>query len=105
MNAQLTDSEAYTSLAGALDKFLNLEPLVNSIEAVLNDYRPAAYAIAFILLVVGTMREFLYPETRRFLQAVLRRSFLLELSVLHLTLSIGVIKRRKRWLSCQQSSR
>src|SRR5580704_3850418 len=72
MNAQLTDSEAYTSLAGALDKFLNLEPLVNSIEAVLNDYRPAAYAIAFILLVVGTMREFLYPETRRFLQAVLR---------------------------------
>src|SRR5580700_11773695 len=72
MNAQLTDSEAYTSLAGALDKFLNLEPLVNSIESVLNDYRPAAYAIAFILLVVGTMREFLYPETRRFLQAVLR---------------------------------
>src|SRR5271165_5884129 len=72
MNAQMTDSQAYTSLAGALDKFLNLEPLVNSIEAVLNDYRPAAYAIAFILLVVGTMREFLYPETRRFLQAVLR---------------------------------
>src|SRR5271157_5528699 len=72
MNAQLTDSEAYTSLAGALDKFLNLEPLVNSIEGVLNDYRPATYAVAFILLVVGAMREFLYPETRRFLQAVLR---------------------------------
>jgi hypothetical protein len=72
MNTQLTDSAAYTSLAGALDKVFNLEPLVNSIEGVLNDYRPAAYAIAFILLVVGTMREFLYPETRRFLQAVLR---------------------------------
>jgi len=72
MNTQLTDTEAYTSLAGALDKFLNLEPLVNSIEGVLNNYRPAAYAIAFILLVVGTMREFLYPETRRFLQAVLQ---------------------------------
>ena len=55
-----------------MDKFLNLEPLVNSIEGVLNGYRPATYAIAFILLVVGTMREFLYPETRRFLQAVLR---------------------------------
>jgi len=72
MNAQLTDSEAYTSLTGALDKFLNLEPLVNSIEGVLNNYRPAAYAIAFMLLVVGTMREFLYPETRRFFQAVLQ---------------------------------
>jgi hypothetical protein len=72
MSAQLTESAAYTSLAGALDKFLNLAPLVNSIEGVLNDYRPAAYAIAFMLLVVGTMREFLYPETRRFLQAVLQ---------------------------------
>jgi outer membrane protein OmpA-like peptidoglycan-associated protein len=72
MSAQLTESAAYTSLAGALDKFLNLAPLVNSIEGVLNDYRPAAYAIAFMLLVVGTMREFLYPETRRFLQGVLQ---------------------------------
>jgi hypothetical protein len=72
MNAQLTDSEAYTALTGALDKFLNLEPLVNSIEGVLNDYRPAAYPIAFVLLVVGTMREFLYPETRRFFSAVLQ---------------------------------
>jgi hypothetical protein len=72
MNAQLTDSEAYTALAGALDKFLNLEPLVNSIEGVLNDYRPATYPIAFFLLVVGAMREFLYPETRRFFSAVLQ---------------------------------
>jgi hypothetical protein len=72
MNTQLTNAEAYTSLAGALDKFLNLDPLVNSISGVLDDYRPAAYAIAFMLLVVGTMREFLYPETRRFFQAVLQ---------------------------------
>jgi hypothetical protein len=72
MSAQLGDSEAYASLTGALDKFLNLEPLVKSIESVLNDYRPAAYAIAFILLVVGVMREFLYPETRRFFNAVLQ---------------------------------
>jgi hypothetical protein len=86
MNAQLTDSEAYTSLAGALDKFLNLEPLVNSIEAVLNDYRPARRLAVSFKLFYG-------------------RSFLLRLSALHLALSIGVIKLRKRWLSCQQPSR
>ena len=67
----MTDSEAYSSLTGALDGFLNLEPLTKSIEGVLDDYRPAAYAIAFLLLVVGTMREF-QPETRRFFHAVLR---------------------------------
>jgi hypothetical protein len=72
MSAQLTASAAYTSLTGALAKFLDLAPLMNSIEGTLNDYRPAAYAIAFMLLVVGTMREFLYPETRRFLQGVLQ---------------------------------
>jgi hypothetical protein len=72
MDVQLTDSDTYTHLTGALDRFLNLEPLVNSIQGVLNDYEPAAYLIAFIILVVGTMREFLYPETRRFLHSVLR---------------------------------
>ena len=68
----MTDSEAYTSFTGALDRFLNLEPLTKSIEGVLDDYRPATYVIAFLLLVVGTMREFLEPETRRFFHAVLR---------------------------------
>jgi hypothetical protein len=72
MDSQLTDSDTYTHLTGALDRFLNLEPLLNSIQGVLNDYQPAAYVIAFIVLVVGTMREFLYPETRRFLHSVLR---------------------------------
>lgn len=72
MTAQLSDSQIYTSATGALDGFLNLEPLVTSIQAVLNDYQPAAYAIAFVLLTVGTMREFLYPETRRFVEALLR---------------------------------
>ena len=43
-----------------------------SIQRILNDYQPAAYGIAFVLLTVGTMREFLYPETRRFLEALLR---------------------------------
>ncbi len=72
MAAQLSGSAIYTSAAGALDGFLNLDPLVASIQRVLNDYQPAAYAIAFVLLTVGTMREFLYPETRRLLDALLR---------------------------------
>jgi hypothetical protein len=72
MNVQLSGSEAYTSAIGALNGFLNLEPLLDSVQRVLNDYQPAAYAVAFVLLTVGTMREFLYPETRRFLEALLR---------------------------------
>ena len=72
MNTQLSDSQTYTAATGALDGFLNLEPLVDSIQKVLNDYQPAAYAIAFVLLTVGTMREFFYPETRRFFEAILR---------------------------------
>src|SRR5580692_11493206 len=72
MAAQLSGSTIYTSATGALDGFLNLEPLVASIQRVLGDYQPAAYAIAFVLLTVGTMREFLYPETRRFIDALLR---------------------------------
>src|SRR6201996_6656508 len=72
MSAQLSGSAIYTSATGALDGFLNLEPLVGSIQRVMNDYQPAAYAIAFVLLTVGTMREFFYPETRRFLDALLR---------------------------------
>ncbi len=72
MAAQLSGSAIYTSATGALEGFLNLDPLVASIQRVLNDYQPAAYAIAFVLLTVGTMREFLYPETRRLLDALLR---------------------------------
>jgi hypothetical protein len=72
MNVQLSDTGAYTSATGALDGFLNLEPLVASVQRVLNEYQPAVYAVAFVLLTVGTMREFLYPETRRFLAAVLQ---------------------------------
>jgi hypothetical protein len=72
VNIQLSDSQTYTAATGALDGFLNLEPLVASIQRVLNDYQPAAYVIAFVLLTVGTMREFLFPETRRFFEAILR---------------------------------
>jgi hypothetical protein len=72
MTGQSSTSAIYTSATGALDGFLNLEPLVASIQRVLSDYQPAAYAIAFVLLTVGTMREFLYPQTRRFIDALLR---------------------------------
>src|SRR3984957_10198551 len=70
MSVQLSTSGAYTSATGALDGFLNLEPLVNSIQRVLNDYQPAAYALAFVLLTVGTMGEFIYPETGRWMDGV-----------------------------------
>src|ERR1700739_2883540 len=72
MTAQLSGSQIYTSATGALDGFLNLEPLVASIQEVLNSYQPAAYAVSFALLTVGTMREFLYSETRRFVEALVR---------------------------------
>ena len=72
MSVELSNSQIYTSAAGALGEFLNLNPLVASIQQMLNEYLPAVYAIAFVMLTVGTMREFFYPETRRFLEAILR---------------------------------
>ncbi|MBV9298990.1 MAG: hypothetical protein JO066_08435 [Verrucomicrobia bacterium] len=72
MSVELSNSQIYTSAAEALSEFLNLNPLVASIERMLNEYLPAVYAIAFVMLTVGTMREFFYPETRRFLEAILR---------------------------------
>ncbi len=72
MSEQLSDSQTYTSATGALDGFLNLDPLVDAIQRVLNGYQPAAYAIAFVLLTVGTMREFLYAENRRLFETLLR---------------------------------
>ena len=65
-------AKQYVDLAQGLDGFLNLEPLLGSIQTVLNEYLPAVYLIAFVLLVVGTMREFLFLETRRFMQNLLR---------------------------------
>src|SRR6516225_3544669 len=65
-------SKDYADIARGIEGFLNLQPLLNSIQDILNDYFPAAYLIAFVLLVVGTMREFLFPETRRFMQNLLR---------------------------------
>ena len=61
----------YAYLSSELDKFINLDPLVNSIQGAANAYQPAAYAIAFVLLTAGTIREFLHPETRRFFGTLL----------------------------------
>jgi len=52
-------------------KKFGVVPLLGSIQRVLNEYLPAVYLIAFVLLVVGTMREFLFLETRRFMQNLL----------------------------------
>jgi hypothetical protein len=65
-------SKEYADIARGIEGFLNLQPLLNSIQDILNCYFPAAYLVAFVLLVVGTMREFLFPETRRFMQNLLR---------------------------------
>ena len=65
-------AKGYSDVARSLNGFLDFEPLVNSIQLVLNDYLPAVYLIAFVFLVVGALREFLFPETRRFMQTVLR---------------------------------
>ena len=65
-------SKDYADIARGIEGFLNFQPLLNSIQGILDGYFPAAYLIAFVLLVVGTMREFLFPETRRFMQNLLR---------------------------------
>jgi hypothetical protein len=65
-------SKGYADIARGIEGFLNIQPLLNSIQDILNGYFPPAYLIAFVLLVVGTMREFLFPETRRFMQNLLR---------------------------------
>jgi hypothetical protein len=65
-------AKGYSDAARGLNGFLDLEPLLNSIQLVLNDYLPAVCLIAFALLVVGAIREFLSPETRRFMQTLLR---------------------------------
>jgi hypothetical protein len=65
-------AEKYTAYVRDLDGFLNLEPLVSSIQHIFNDYLPASYLIAFVLLVVGVMRGFLFTETRQFMQNLLR---------------------------------
>ncbi len=64
--------DLYTQAAGGLDKYINPDALVASIQSAVSVYMPAAYAIAFVLLTVGTMREFLYPEMRRFFGTLVR---------------------------------
>ncbi|HZC58793.1 MAG TPA: hypothetical protein VE154_02295, partial [Chthoniobacterales bacterium] len=45
---------------------------MNTIQVAVNAYMPAVYAIGFLLLTAGTMREFLWPETKRFFGTLLR---------------------------------
>jgi hypothetical protein len=72
-------AQIYSDLALRLDGFLDLEPLLNSIQSRLNGYLPAVYLIAFVMLVAGAIREFLYPELRRFMQSILRYVLLVAL--------------------------
>jgi hypothetical protein len=62
-----------------LDGFLNFEPLLNSFSTVLNDYRPAIYIIAFVLLVVSAMHGFLQPDSRRFFHTIVHSIVLVAL--------------------------
>jgi hypothetical protein len=75
----MDQAQNYSDLALRLGGFLDLEPLLNSVQSRLNDYLPAVYLIAFVMLVAGAMREFLYPEMRRFMQTVLRYVLLVAL--------------------------
>ena len=72
MGALLPSADLYSQAASGLDKYINPDSLVNTIQSAVSVYMPAAYAIAFVLLTSGTMREFLYPETRRFFGTLLR---------------------------------
>jgi hypothetical protein len=72
MAAFASTGDLYTQAASGLDKYINPDSLADMIQGATNVYMPAAYAIAFVLLTVGTMREFLYPETRRFFGTLLR---------------------------------
>jgi hypothetical protein len=72
MAALPSTGDLYTQAASGLDQYINPDALVNMIQSAVNVYMPAAYALAFVLLTVGTMREFLYPEMRRFFGTLLR---------------------------------
>jgi hypothetical protein len=72
MAAFPSTSELYSQAASGLDKYINPDSLVNTIQVAVNAYMPAVYAIGFLLLTAGTMREFLSAETKRFFGTLLR---------------------------------
>ena len=97
----MDQAQNYSDLALRLGGFLDLEPLLNSIQSRLNDYLPAVYLIAFVMLVAGAMREFLYPEMRRFMQTVLRYVLLVAAYRFPSKVSsTGAIKPLRHWPSC-----
>ena len=65
--------------ADGLKGFLNFQLLLDSLSKILDDYRPATYLVAFILLVVSTMHGFLQPDTRRFFQTLVHSIVLVAL--------------------------
>lgn len=64
--------QAFQLANSALQNFFSLNGLLTAAESMANKYRPVPLAVAFVLLTVGTMRGFLYPETRKFLQNIVR---------------------------------
>jgi hypothetical protein len=68
--------QAFQLANSALQNFFSLNGLLSAIERIADKYRPVPLAIAFVLLTVGTMRGFLYPESKKFLQNIVRAAVL-----------------------------
>lgn len=70
---------SYQNGSKVLDTFLNFQPLLDSLNQILTDYRPATYLIAFMLLVTSTMHGFMHAESRRFFRNLVRSLLLVAL--------------------------
>ena len=64
--------QAFQLANSVLQNFFSLSGLLTTVESLADKYRPVPLVVAFVLLTVGTMRGFLYPETKKFLQNVVR---------------------------------
>ena len=64
--------QAFQLANSALQNFFSLNALLTAVESIADKYRPVPLVVAFILLTVGTMRGFLYPENKKFLQNIVR---------------------------------
>jgi hypothetical protein len=89
-------SGSYQQGANALDAILNFQPLLDSLGKILDDYRPATYLIAFILLVVSTMHGFMQTESRRFFHNLVHSIILVALFVRPELSLTGLMKPPKR---------
>jgi hypothetical protein len=64
--------QAFQLANSVLQNFFSLNGLLTAVESIADKYRPLPLVVAFVLLTVGTMRGFLYPETKKFLQNIVR---------------------------------